>query len=169
MGIHIRYATIADADGLGQVYSQSYQTAFRGIIPDSFMEERFTPEKRSERLKSEMVEGVLTNMTVHKDDELIGILTYGIPEGVNLEESAVELGRMFLLPSYWGQNIGAEVLNLIIPMFKEKGFNRIDLWVIEDNVRARRLYERMGFTHDGVIRIINVGKELKDLKYTKQI
>lgn len=169
MGIHIRYATIVDADELGQVYAQSYQTAFRGIIPDSFMEERFTPEKRSERLKSEMAEGVLTNMTVYKDDELIGILTYGIPEGVNLEESAVELGRIFLLPSYWGQNIGAEVLNLITPMFKEKGFSRIDLWVIEDNVRARKLYERMGFTHDGVTRIINVGKELKDLKYTKQI
>ncbi|WP_411955956.1 hypothetical protein [Clostridium estertheticum] len=32
------------------------------------------------------------------------------------------------------------------------------LWVLEDNARARKFYERMGFIHDGATRIINVGK-----------
>jgi ribosomal protein S18 acetylase RimI-like enzyme len=56
-----------------------------------------------------------------------------------------------------------------IKELQQKGYSKIRLWVIEENKRAIKLYERMGFVHDGVTRIINVGKEIKDLRYIKNI
>lgn len=56
-----------------------------------------------------------------------------------------------------------------IEELKHKGYRKISLWVIEENKRAIKLYEHMGFVHDGMSRIINAGKEIRDLRYIKNI
>jgi len=50
MEANIRYANTDDADSLGLVYSQSYQAAFRGIIPNNILEDVFSFEKRRDGL-----------------------------------------------------------------------------------------------------------------------
>lgn len=41
--------------------------------------------------------------------------------------------------------------------------------VLEENIRARRFYEKIGFYHDGTVKEINIGKELKEYRYVKEI
>jgi hypothetical protein len=77
MEINIRYANANDAESLGLVYSQSYQTAFRGIIPDNILDDVFSYEKRRDGLRIELSEGKLLNVVMHKEDKPIGFLTYG--------------------------------------------------------------------------------------------
>jgi ribosomal protein S18 acetylase RimI-like enzyme len=169
MEINIRYANANDAESLGLVYSQSYQTAFRGIIPDNILDDVFSYEKRRDGLRIELSEGKLLNVVMHKEDKPIGFLTYGKSKDENLDSSVIELLRLYILPSYWGQNIGSQLMSWGIKELQQKGYSKIRLWVIEENKRAIKLYERMGFVHDGVTRIINVGKEIKDLRYIKNI
>ena len=169
MEINIRYATMDDADSLGFIYSQSYQTAFRGIIPDNILDDVFSFEKRSEGLRKELFEGSPANVIMYKENKPVGILTYGKSKDKDLEDLAVEILRIYILPSYWGQNIGAELMAWGVEELRQKGYSKISLWVIEENKRARKHYERMGFAHDGESRIINVGKEIKDLRYIKNI
>lgn len=42
---------------------------------------------------------------------------------------------------------------------------KIQLWVLEENLRARSFYEKVGFKYDNTFQIINMGKELKELRY----
>jgi GNAT superfamily N-acetyltransferase len=167
MATYIRYANQDDADSLALIYSQSYQVAFKDIIPDNILENVFSVKKRKEGLLRELSEGVPANIIMYYDDNPIGILTYGKSKDESLDDSFVEIWRIYLLPSFWGKNIGAELMNWAVTELHQKGYKKIILWVIEDNARARKFYEKMGFTHDGATRIINVGKELKDFRYIK--
>lgn len=51
-----------------------------------------------------------------------------------------------------GQGIGTALLRAAIDTAWSRGLGRIELTVREDNVDARRLYEKTGFVHEGLKR-----------------
>jgi RimJ/RimL family protein N-acetyltransferase len=51
---------------------------------------------------------------------------------------------------YWSQGIGAEVTQRILHhAFQDLNLNRVYLYVLDDNDRAIKLYEKMGFRREG--------------------
>lgn len=60
---------------------------------------------------------------------------------------------MALGPRYWGQGYGTEALDLTIRYaFTEMNLRRLQLTVFANNLRAVRLYERVGFQLEGRFR-----------------
>jgi putative acetyltransferase len=59
---------------------------------------------------------------------------------------------MGLLAAYRGQGIGERLLRACLVKAQAKGMTRIELQVRADNGRAIRLYERMGFEREGMLR-----------------
>ncbi|MFC5500228.1 GNAT family N-acetyltransferase [Caenimonas terrae] len=57
-----------------------------------------------------------------------------------------------LIPEYRGRGIGAALMAEALERAWAKGFTRIELTVRTDNVRAKRLYEGLGFTVEGTLR-----------------
>ena len=57
---------------------------------------------------------------------------------------------MGLLPEFRGRGIGSRLLQAAISTAWGRGLSRIELTVREDNLRAKALYERMGFENEGV-------------------
>lgn len=57
-----------------------------------------------------------------------------------------------LMPEYRGRGIGAALMTAALERAWAKGFTRIELTVRTDNVRAKRLYERLGFNVEGTLR-----------------
>jgi diamine N-acetyltransferase len=54
---------------------------------------------------------------------------------------------------FWGQRIADEVIAIILHYgFSELNLNRIYLYTIPSNERARKLYERHGFVPEGILR-----------------
>lgn len=53
--------------------------------------------------------------------------------------------------AYWGLGIGDAMIKACIACAKQAGFTQLELGVYDDNVRARRLYEKNGFRAFGVI------------------
>jgi ribosomal protein S18 acetylase RimI-like enzyme len=52
---------------------------------------------------------------------------------------------------------------------RSRGYSKISLWVLEENMNARRFYEKSGFVHDGTVKEINIGKPLNEYRYVKDI
>lgn len=50
-----------------------------------------------------------------------------------------------LLKEYWNQGIGTALMEALIEFAKEKGIFQFELEVMEDNYRAKALYEKLGF------------------------
>ncbi len=59
---------------------------------------------------------------------------------------------MGLLAPYRGQGIGGRLAQAAITAAQEAGMTRIELEVLASNQNAIRLYERLGFIHEGVKR-----------------
>jgi RimJ/RimL family protein N-acetyltransferase len=59
---------------------------------------------------------------------------------------------MGLLPPYRGRGLGRELAVATIERAKRMGMERIELEVFASNTLAIRLYERLGFIHEGVKR-----------------
>ena len=59
---------------------------------------------------------------------------------------------MGLLAPYRGQGIGRRLATAAIEVARAAGMERIELEVLGSNVNAIRLYERLGFVHEGVKR-----------------
>jgi RimJ/RimL family protein N-acetyltransferase len=51
---------------------------------------------------------------------------------------------------YWGMGVGDKAMKFMINKSRELGLKRIQMIVVEDNRRARRLYEKHGFRREGV-------------------
>lgn len=85
----------------------------------------------------------------------------------DLKDSYGEIWGIYLLPSFWRQGIGKELLNWGVKNLQDQGYDRISLWVLEKNINARKFYERMGFEHDGTVKELNIGKPLNEYRYFK--
>lgn len=77
----------------------------------------------------------------------LGILRLGSTQ----TEHRGELG-MWILPEHRGQRFGAALIQYAESWAKSVGIERIELGVFPENVRAIRLYERLGFELEGRIR-----------------
>jgi RimJ/RimL family protein N-acetyltransferase len=64
----------------------------------------------------------------------------------------VYLGGVAIHPSFAGKGEGFKMIEEIIHYIKEEGFLRIELSVASINGKAIRLYEKVGFTKEGVLK-----------------
>jgi putative acetyltransferase len=64
----------------------------------------------------------------------------------------VYLGGVAIDPAYAGKGYGEMMLRRIIAITVEKGFTRVELTVAVENIRAIRLYEKVGFVNEGILK-----------------
>ena len=64
----------------------------------------------------------------------------------------IYLGGVAIHPSYAGKGEGLAMLNEIINYIREKGYLRIELSVASINGKAIRLYEKVGFVKEGMLK-----------------
>jgi len=169
MATYIRYANREDADTLALIYSKSFQQAFQGIIPDDFLKEKWAYGRLRDLLYKALHEDTTASCIMYKDDIPVGMQTFIKDSSKVRDDSEIDLGIICLLPEYWGQNLGIEFIDWGIRELKRRGYMKVALWVVEENARARKFYEKVGFTHDGEIRIINPGREIKEYRYIKHL
>ncbi|MDB5097429.1 MAG: acetyltransferase [Cyanobacteria bacterium RYN_339] len=87
---------------------------------------------------------------IHAGGELVG--TTSLMQ-VNGKNRTATLGISIADPAARGHGYGSETLDLLLEFgFLELNLNRIQLYVMEFNPDARRLYERVGFKLDGTLR-----------------
>lgn len=163
---YIRYATIEDAANLGIIHSEASLLAFKNIIPNQNLLNDFSIERRTNRFINELSEDSPKTIIIFEDNEPAGFLSYGTCRFENNHKDIIEIWRIYVKPKYWGCSIAEELMNWAIRTLNLENFTNVELWVLEENIRARRFYEKVGFKPDHTHQIINMGKELKELRYT---
>jgi GNAT superfamily N-acetyltransferase len=91
-----------------------------------------------------------------EDGEIVGMActTPGRAGGVArgpVNPELCHLQMVFVRPSHWGGGIGGQLLDAVLEHARSIGQTRAQLWVVEDNERATRLYVRRGFAHTGTV------------------
>ena len=64
----------------------------------------------------------------------------------------VYLGGVGIQPGFTGKGHGAKMMREIIDICRQAGYKRIELSVAVENEKAFRLYEKVGFEKEGILR-----------------
>jgi ribosomal protein S18 acetylase RimI-like enzyme len=163
----VRRATLADAPAMGRVVVRAWQAAYRGHMPDDYLDGLRAEDRAA------YWEGVLgredlrgTILVVERDGEVIGFAAVGPspdPEG------AGELYAINLDPDHWGTGAGRALLGEAQAELARLGFGETVLWVLTGNARARRFYEIAGWVADGSERTGEVfGITVPEVRYRRR-
>jgi len=166
MGYVIKFADINDCTELGTIHCESWKVAYKGIVPDSILENMSIVNSTKKFIDS-ISFGKEKNVIITKDNRVIGFMCLGKCRDTDLDDTFGEIWGIYLLPSYWREGAGTELVNWGISYLKSMGYRKISLWVLEENKNARMFYEKFGFYHDGTIKELNFGKVLNEYRYIK--
>jgi RimJ/RimL family protein N-acetyltransferase len=122
-------------------------------LADSDPATLWSEKKHKERIEKSLAEdGVQSwHFSVHilADDKLIGEV------GIRAKwvESEGWVGIAIGDREYWSRGFGTDAMRLIMQFgFYELGLYRLSLSLHSYNIRARRVYEKLGFTYEGTMR-----------------
>lgn len=165
--MEIKSLTKDDIKNQALVHSLSFRKAYKGIIPDSFLD-NFTIEKR-EKYFTDNYEKYKDTFTIKEHETLIGFSTIGKNRDNDKGDSVGEVWGIYIHSDYWGKRYGSRLFDFVISELKKRGYKEITLWVLEKNQKARTFYEKKGFLFDGTKREINLGEKLIEIRYSLAI
>ncbi|TGE38154.1 GNAT family N-acetyltransferase [Desulfosporosinus fructosivorans] len=162
--MEIRKATIDDVKDISRIYALSWKFAYKGIIPQAYLDE--LKEDHWESVFVDWIkDNVLTAEIVFENGKPIGCVAYGKSRDKSLPDCG-EIVSLYLLPEYFGKGYGNKLLDSALSDLKESGYESIYLWVLKDNPRARRFYEKNGIRCNNDEYVLEImGEQLIDVRY----
>jgi GNAT superfamily N-acetyltransferase len=80
-----------------------------------------------------------------------------------------ELYALYVTPAWWSTGTGRALMGSVLAALEAERYRRVVLWVLADNARARRFYERAGFAADGGTNILTGLGGVLELRYTRPL
>jgi GNAT superfamily N-acetyltransferase len=149
---HVRKAKVEDASGIASVHVRSWQVAYRGHMPDEFLD-GLDVEKRTNMWRALTLDPVkIIFVAEDSESNIEGFSALGPSRDADANPSTAEVSAIYVHPEKWGKGIGRALLSTSLEQVRKREFNQITLWVLEANQRARSFYESFGFIHDGAIK-----------------
>jgi ribosomal protein S18 acetylase RimI-like enzyme len=146
----IRRATAADARGVAEVHVASWRHAYRGLLPDGFLD-RLSVERREASWREAFRDRGAGVFVAEEEGRVIGFASFGPSRDADAGPEVGEIPAIYVDPSVVGAGVGRALLDAAIEALREAGYRRATLWVLEANAHARRFYERAGWRWDGTV------------------
>lgn len=164
--MHVRTARLRDADVLAHLQVRAWQRAYRGLMPDAFLDDLSVadrigqwhevlgdPPRRSSQLVAEDA-GRVTGFVLAGGEELEADATRG------------QIYALYVDPECWRHGVGGTLLVAACDRLRSAGFHHAVLWVHEANERARSFYGAAGWHTDATRRMEQVlGIEVPVVRY----
>ncbi|HNB51383.1 MAG TPA: GNAT family N-acetyltransferase [Anaerolineales bacterium] len=145
----IRPALSQDAPGVAHVHVQSWQTSYRGLIADEVLDNQSLPRRQTyweqvlTTIETEANVPHFVFVAENETGEIVGFTSGGKSREENLPFEG-ELYAIYLLDEAKHQGLGAKLFQAFVEKLLATGYHSMMLWVLSDNLPARRFYEKMG-------------------------
>lgn len=154
--VKISKADIDDAKVVGFVHSTAWKQAYTDVFPEEYLNAD-TPDKREQEFIEAYKNKNAAYYLMYEDKKAIGILKV-----IDITPKDCEISSFYILDHYRNKGYGKQAVAYLKAVF---GTGRIQLWVLEDNLKARQFYENNGFRNTGKKRIISRGSGYTQLLY----
>lgn len=149
----IRTAAVDDAQGIAIVHVASWQTAYRGLMPNEVLD-ALSVEQRADGWRQIISDADAPGRTIvaDRDGQIVGWASFGPGRDEGAHERG-ELWGLYAHPSAFSSGVGHALLSAVEVALRADGYTSAYLWVLDGNDRAARFYERHGWTEDGSIKL----------------
>ncbi|MEU6467931.1 GNAT family N-acetyltransferase [Streptomyces massasporeus] len=171
-GLRIREMTLADCEGVAEVRVGGWRSAYRGLVPQSYLD-GLSVEEDAERRRTHLTQGdgrVVNLVAEGTGGEIVGWACHGPYRDGEVLTGDAELYAIYVHPDQVGRGVGRALLTESVARCRAAGHGRLLLWVLKENDRARRFYERAGFRADGAEEPFEVdGVTVPEVRYTRSL
>jgi len=159
--IEIRYILPADDKmAVSKVYEESWKFAYKGLIPQDWLD-----SIPGGRWASGLERSGWDTLVCLDRGRIVGTGSFCKSRFEAFPDWG-EVISLYLLPEYMGKGYGKILLESVVLELKKRGFENIFLWVLEENRRARHFYEKFGFLPTGDFLEDSIGgKDLREVRY----
>ena len=159
--MEIRYVTPIDNPlDISEIYEKSWKYAYRNIIPTDYLDNIPAGHWANSINKAGMHSLVIT-----ENNHIIGTASFCKSRWEQYSEYG-EIVSIYFLPEYMGKGYGQYLIDACVDELNKSGFHKIILWVLEENQRARKFYEKNGFVCTDNFLDDNIGgKNLREIMY----
>jgi ribosomal protein S18 acetylase RimI-like enzyme len=164
--MNIRPAIASDARTVATVHVQAWQRAYRGIVPDAYLDS-LSIDRREHNWRVVIQKGTPELWVAEADSQVVGWSAFGASRDEDATPHTGELEAIYVLPQYWSTGTGRALWLGTRRRLIERGFTTATLWVLTANVRAIRLYAAAGFAPNPASeKEINIGgRALREIRY----
>jgi GNAT superfamily N-acetyltransferase len=154
--MEIRRATSADAPAIATVHVRSWQAAYRGLLPQSYLDDLDPQQQRPQW--DTVLESTdwpwrgtfVLCQGAEASSEVVGFASMSPSRDADRDPTDVgELQTLYLHPDVWREGGGSALLHAVQHECGRARFHWAMAWVLETNVRARHFYEGRGWRSDG--------------------
>jgi GNAT superfamily N-acetyltransferase len=140
----IRDADERDVAAIANLHAESWRTAYRGILADDYLDGAIYQERFAiwqERLSGRAIEGICVKVA-EANDQVAGFVCV-FPDEDSLLGSLLD--NLHVAPPLTGRGIGRQLLSEIARcVVTSPTRTGLYFWILEQNWRPRRFYERTG-------------------------
>ncbi|MFA5575692.1 MAG: GNAT family N-acetyltransferase [Tissierellaceae bacterium] len=165
MGIKVRAARKEDAGHLADIIVKSWKSAYSELIPEDEITRYLDKDRRKVQFEKFIEDGEIVLIGIF--NEVPCGLVFANKDNDEGLESCGSIYSIYLLEETWGKGISAKLMEQTVELLKKQGCKKISLWVYEENLRARKFYEKHGFTFDGSKKYSRFSNKPLELRYIK--
>lgn len=163
------------------LHALGWRAAYRDNVPADYMAREITDGRWVPVFRQNHEEGIYRGLLLYSGDLPLCCATYG-PARVDQSAGDTicnfsspdlaswgELVSLYAHPDHWGQGYGFLVMDEVLKRMQAAGYPGCFLYVLQENDRARRFYEKHGFVWDGHSLEVALPPDavLTDLRYCK--
>ncbi|MET4921890.1 GNAT family N-acetyltransferase [Streptomyces sp. PSRA5] len=195
MGLLVRTMTVEDCDAVAAVRIGGWRWAYAGMMPGAYLDamsveenaarlrDRLTGAESTESTEStkgtESTQGTeagagthrtAVNLVAERDGTVVGWACVGPRRNQDVPDTTGELYALYVRPEHISTGVGRALTEAFVERATTDGFSRLVLWVLKENARARRFYEKAGFTPDGAQESLDVGGvRVPEVRYVRTL
>lgn len=159
--MEIRYlAPTDDRMAISRIYEESWKYAYQGIIPQDYLNS--IPKGH---WASNFDNPDWKTLICVDDGRIVGTSSFCKSRLEQFHDWG-EVISIYLLPDYMGKGYGKVLMSATLSELKLQGYEHVFLWILEENMRARRFYEKYGFSQTTDFLEARIGgKKLREIRY----
>ena len=161
----LRDARVADLREVASIHVAAWRAAYAGIIPDAYLDGLNVEAIRSRR-ESLVNEGRSGFLVAEDGDRIVGFAIFGPSPDADLDRFG-QLFAIYVAPDEWHKGVGTALLAESCARLAQMGFTNASLWVLRDNVPARKFYEKHGWAADGHQQEGDFGSPVSEVRYRR--
>ena len=147
--MYIAPATQDEITILATLHLEGWHSAYAGAVDQEFLDSMSVHE-REVGWEKWLTNPDINAAIVYVQDHPVGFVAYGKVETMPPGQSTIrpqytsEILAIYILPDYWKQGIGKELMSYAAEKLKEDRHSGMCLWVLDKNKNACSFYEKIG-------------------------
>ncbi len=139
--VTVRRATPADARTLAKLHAETVAVAYADIFPADAPAP--TPDVLAPGYRSLLGDPQAEVWIASTDAVIVGAIALVVDTQV---PARLRIERFNVHPDHQVQGVGGRLYRKVLQQAQERGVSSLNLWVLQDNARARSIYEAWGWT-----------------------